>query len=90
MKGFPFPLVLVSAQEHVRNWSGYDPAAREGTMSLRDWVHVFSVSLASSIVGSGWSRITFSRPGTYVRGCLKQLAQLGKVGPPWGTPPASP
>lgn len=77
---------LFRSEEHVRNWSGYDPAAREGTLSLRDWVHVFSVdNFRKRLEPDYFLKARDLRPGVF-----QALAHLGKVGPFWGPPPASP
>jgi hypothetical protein len=76
---------LFRSEEHVRNWSLYDPAAREGTLSLRDWALVFSVDNFRKRLDPDYFLMARDlRPGVF-----QALAELGKAGPFWGTPPPS-
>jgi hypothetical protein len=77
---------LFRSEEHVRNWSLYDAAARDGTLSLRDWPPVFSVDYCRNRLEPDY----FLRAWELRPGLFQALAQLGKVGPFWGTPPARP
>ena len=36
---------LFRSEEHVRNWSQYDPKSTEGTMPLRDYATLFGIRL---------------------------------------------
>lgn len=77
---------LFRSEEHVRSWSAYDPASREGTLSLRDWVQVCSVdNFRKRAEPDYFFKARDLRPGVF-----QALARLGKVGPFWGTPPPSP
>ena len=76
---------LFRSEEHVRNWSSYDPAAREGTMSLGDWAHVFSGDYCRERLAPDY----FLRARDLRSGVFRALADLGKTGPFWGTPPPS-
>lgn len=75
---------LFRSEEHVRNWAVYDPAAREGTRPLRDWVRVFSVDYLRKRLEPDY----FLKAQDLRAGVFQALAQLGKVGPFWGTSPA--
>lgn len=74
---------LFRSEEHVRNWSRYDPAAGEGTMPLRAWVHVFSVDYCRTRLEPNY----FLKAQDLRSGVFRALAELGKSGPFWGTPP---
>lgn len=68
---------LFRSEEHVRNWAVYDPAAREGTRPLRDWVRVFSVDYLRKRLEPDY----FLKAQALRAGVFQALAQLGKVGP---------
>ena len=36
---------LFRSEEHVQNWTLYDPESADGTMPLRDYAELFSVGL---------------------------------------------
>ena len=73
---------LFRSEEHVRSWSLYDPAAREGTLSLQDWVHVFSTGYCRKRLEPDY----FLKARDLRPGIPQALAQLGKVGRFWGAP----
>ena len=75
---------LFRSEEHVRNWALYDPTAREGTLPLRDWVRVFSADYVRKRLEPDY----FLKARDLRAGVFETLAQLGKIGPFWGTPPA--
>ncbi len=77
---------LFRSEEHARRWSRYDPAAREGTLPLRDWVHVFSVDYCRKRLEPDY----FLSAWELRAGLFQALAALGKTGPFWGTPAATP
>lgn len=68
---------LFRSEEHVRNWAVYHPAAREGTLPLRDWVRVFSVDYLRKRLEPDY----FLKAQDLRAGVFQALAQLGKVGP---------
>ncbi len=71
---------LFRSEEHVRRWSRYDPASREGTLSLGDWVRVFSVEYCRARLEPDY----FLRAWDLRPGLFEALEQLGKTGDFWG------
>lgn len=71
---------LFRSGEHVRRWSGYDPAAAEGTMSLSDWAYVFGVEFCRRKLEPDF----FLRGLELRQGLFQALKELGKSGPFWG------
>ena len=75
---------LFRSEEHARHWALYDPAASEGTLPLRDWVRVFSVDYLRKRLEPDY----FLKARDLRAEVFQALAQLGRVGPFWGMPPA--
>ncbi len=71
---------LFRSEEHVQNWSLYDPNTLEGIMPLSDWLAIFSTEGRKHLLDADY--IFAWRPK---RGQERDevLARLGKTGPFW-------
>ena len=71
---------LFRSEEHVRNWSQFDPASADGIMPLRDWVEVFSAEGRKHLLDgeylSRWLPLRYSEREDILR-------RLGRSGPFW-------
>ncbi len=71
---------LFRSEEHVPNWSHFNPESAEGTMPLADWVQMYSVeSMKHMLDGDYISRWQPVRAGERE----EVLERLGKEGPFW-------
>jgi hypothetical protein len=70
---------LFRSEEHVRNWSQYDPATAEGTMPLADYVTLFSTSLFRERLAPDY----LLRLSQFLPEWIATLAGLGKTGAFW-------
>jgi hypothetical protein len=73
---------LFQAEEHVKNWSLYDPISTESIMPLSKWAQAFSGPLFRNRLEPDY----LSRVKEYASEMFLALRKLGKVGPFW-TPP---
>ena len=64
------------SEEHVHRWSGYDPAAAEGTVTLSEWAYMFGVEFCRRKLDPD-----FFLHGRAQRAGLQALRELGKSGP---------
>jgi hypothetical protein len=71
---------LFRSEEHVRRWSGYNPAAAEGTLPFGDWARVFGVEYYRTRLEPDF----FLRGLELRQGLFQALKELGKSGPFWG------
>ncbi|MGW8209511.1 MAG: hypothetical protein ACWGO2_10925 [Syntrophobacteria bacterium] len=70
---------LFRSEEHVKNWSLYDPVSEDAIMPLANWALVFSGPLARNRLEPDYlSRIREYRSQLFVA-----LEKLGKTGPFW-------
>ena len=70
---------LFRSEEHVKNWSGYDPISEESIMPLADWVKVFSVSVVRTRLEPDY----LSHAHDDMAGFFGALAKLGRSGSFW-------
>ena len=70
---------LFRSEEHVRNWSLYDPESADGTMPLADYATLFGVGLFRERLQPDYLlRLPQLMPEWFV-----SLAKLGKMVPFW-------
>jgi hypothetical protein len=70
---------LFRSEEHVRNWSPYDPGSADGTMPLADYVALFSTGLFRERLQPDY----LIRLPQFMPEMMAALARLGKTGPFW-------
>ncbi len=70
---------LFRSEEHVKNWSDYDPISAEAIMPLADWAAVFSGPLFRNRLDP--DMIINTR--TYWADFFARLANLGRTGSFW-------
>jgi hypothetical protein len=70
---------LFRSEEHVKNWSLYDPSTAESIMPLANWATVFSGPLCRNRLQPDY----LSRVHDYAGALLLSLQKLGKAGPFW-------
>jgi hypothetical protein len=70
---------LFRSEEHVKNWSYYDPISEEAIMPLADWALVFSGPLFRNRLEPD----IIARTGEYFPGIFRTLQELGKEGSFW-------
>ena len=73
---------LFRSEEHIRNWSRFDPTTMEGIIALPDLVELFSVKHFTGRLEPDY----FSR-GLYAEDLLVALTKLGKTRPFWSPTP---
>ena len=70
---------LFRSEEHVKNWSSYDPISEEAIMSLADWAMVFGGPLHRNRMEPD----CLSRNDEYWDHFSGVLTKLGKKGWHW-------
>lgn len=70
---------LFRSEEHVKNWSLYDPVSADAIMPLADWALAFSGPLARNRLDPDY----LSRLQEYKSNLFQRLRELGKTGPFW-------
>jgi hypothetical protein len=70
---------LFRSEEHIRNWARFDPATKEGILSLDDLVRLFSGNLFKRRL----DRDYVSRSQEYLGEWVTELAEIAKVRPFW-------
>jgi hypothetical protein len=70
---------LFRSEEHVRNWSLYDPESADGIMPLRDYATLFAAGLFRERLAPDY----VLRMPQLLPEFIGVLAQLGKTGPFW-------
>jgi hypothetical protein len=70
---------LFRSEEHVRNWSLFDPDSADGTMPLRDYATLFATDLFRQRLEPDY----VLRLPQFFPEWLSTLARLGKTGPFW-------
>ncbi len=70
---------LFRSEEHVKNWSLYDPISEEAIMPLSDWAHVLSCPLFRDRIAPDY----LERTPEYISGFFSTLEQMGKTGSFW-------
>lgn len=74
---------LFRSEEHVRDWSLFDPNSDEGILPLADWIAVFSTEGRRHLLDADY--ISAWRPRR-AQERQEVLARLGKSGPFWEVP----
>ena len=70
---------LFRSEEHIRNWSRFDPAAEQGIVPLADVVRLFSLDMFKKRLEPDYA----TRSGAYAGEFLSAVAELGKMRPFW-------
>jgi hypothetical protein len=70
---------LFRSEEHVRNWSLYDPESADSIMPLADYVTLFSTGLFRERLQPDY----LLRLSQFLPEWMATLAKLGKTGPFW-------
>ena len=70
---------LFRSEEHVKNWSEYDPISEESIMPLADWVKVFGVSVVRTRLEPDY----LSHAHDDMAAFFGALAELGRSGAFW-------
>ncbi len=70
---------LFRSEEHIRTWTGFDPAAAEGIMQLADVVTLFS----GNFFQKRFSLDYVSRNGDYLGTFVAAIMEIAKTRPFW-------
>ena len=70
---------LFRSEEHVKNWSLYDPISEDAIMSVVDWAYAFSGPLYRNRLEPD----IIARTEEYFAEFFSRLAELGKTGSFW-------
>jgi hypothetical protein len=70
---------LFRSEEHLKNWSLYDPESADGTMPLADYATLFSVSLFRERLQPDY----VPRLPQFLPEMVTTLVKLGRTGPFW-------
>lgn len=70
---------LFRSEEHVKEWSLYDPISEESIMPVVDWVYVMGNKLFSKRLDSDY----LDRVDSYYNDWYERLAELGRKGSFW-------
>ena len=70
---------LFRSEEHVRNWSLFEPATEEGIIELSDLMQLFSGNFFRRRMDPDW----VSRSRAYAREWIASMQDIGKAGPFW-------
>ena len=73
---------LFRSEEHIRNWSRYDPAAEQGILPLENIVTVFSGKFMQKRLDSNYA----SHALGYFSEVISMMSEIAKTRPFW-TPP---
>ena len=73
---------LFRSEEHVRNWTRFEPETEDGIISLDDLVTLFSGSYFRKRLDPDW--VSHSRE--YAIEMAGTLKKIGKTGPFWMRP----
>jgi hypothetical protein len=73
---------LFRSEEHVRNWTRFDPATEEGIIPLPALVKLFSGSYFRKRLDPGW----VSNIREYGMELVQTMKEIGKTGPFWKRP----
>lgn len=73
---------LFRSEEHIRNWSRFDPASTEGILTLPDLVKLFSANYFRRRLDPDW----VSRSPEYLMEFVGAMQEIGKTGPFWKPP----
>jgi hypothetical protein len=70
---------LFRSEEHIRNWSRFDPAAEQGIVPLADLVRLFSGNLFTKRLEPDY----VSRRAEYVGEFFSAVAEIAQTRPFW-------
>ena len=70
---------LFRSEEHLKNWSSYDPVSVESVMPISNWATAFSGPLFRNRLEPDY----LSRVHEYASELFLSLKKLGKAGPFW-------
>jgi len=70
---------LFRSEEHLKNWSSYDPISAESVMPLSNWATAFSGPLFRNRLEPDY----LARVHEYATELFLSLKKLGKAGPFW-------
>ncbi|HTZ40079.1 MAG TPA: hypothetical protein VMB77_07980 [Syntrophales bacterium] len=70
---------LFRSEEHIRNWSRFDPATEQGIVPLADVVKLFSLNMFKKRLEPDY----VLRVREYAGEFLAAVAELGKIRPFW-------
>ncbi len=70
---------LFRSEEHVKNWSLYDPVSEDAIMPVADWAHVFRGPLFRNRLEPD----ILARTEEYFAQFFGRLAEFGKTGFFW-------
>ncbi len=70
---------LFRSEEHVKNWSSYDPISEEAIMPLADWAMAFGGPMFRNRLEPDY----LSRGDEYWADFSSRLTKLGKKGWAW-------
>ncbi len=73
---------LFWSEEHIRNWTQFNPASEEGIIALSDLVKIFSCELFRRRLDPDY----LSQRQEYVGEFWKILADMGESRPFWSPP----
>jgi hypothetical protein len=74
------------SEEHIRKWAQFDSRNEDGMISLKDLVKIFSGELFRRRLDPDY----FSCSQEYRKERVETLKEIGKTGPFWLPPNASP
>ena len=70
---------LFRSEEHIRNWTRFNPATEEGIIQLADLVKLFSGDFCQKRLSLDY----VSRSGDYVGGFVAGIMEFAKTRPFW-------
>ena len=70
---------LFRSEEHVKNWSLYDPVSEDAIMPVADWAYVMRGPLFRNRLDPD----ILARTQEYFADFLSRLAELGRTGSFW-------
>ena len=70
---------LFRSEEHIKNWSRFDPAAEQGIVPLAGLVRLFSLDMFKKRLETDYA----TRSREYAGEFLAAVAELGKIRPFW-------
>jgi len=70
---------LFRSEEHVLNWSSYDPTSADGTMPLKDYAELFGGGMFRERLAPDYLPRMMQLAGEW----LGTLVKMGKTGPFW-------
>jgi len=79
-------MLIFRSEDHVRNWSFYNPELEDAIMPIADWAQVFSTPLFRNRLQADYLAKVQEYTKDYRGEMLRVLESLGKAsGPFWQT-----